>query len=98
MSIIQLAAPLLFEAARRVLGLWKEHRMPKGLSQRQTECVTLVARGLSVAQIARKMGITVPTVHEYIEVAKKRYGARTRVDLVVKAIRSGDVHWSKIVE
>ena len=95
-SIIQLAAPLLFEVARRVQGHWREHRVPLGLSQRQTECVTLVAQGLSDAQIARKMGISVETVHVHLDVAKKRYGAKKRVDLVVKAIRSGDLHWERI--
>lgn len=98
MSIIQLAAPLLFETARRVQGMWQERRMPQGLSQRQTECVTLVAQGLSDAQIARKLGISIDTVHVHLEVAKKRYGAKKRVDLVVKAIRSGDVHWNRITE
>lgn len=98
MSIIQLTVPLLFETARRVQGLWKEHRMPLGLSHRQVECVTLVAKGFSDAQIARKLGISVETVHDHIEAAKRRYGAKKRVDLVVKAIRSGDVHWNKIVE
>ena len=97
-SIMQITAPVLFETARRVQGLWREHRMPHGLSHRQAECVTLVAQGLSDAQIAGRMGIGIPTVHEYLEVAKKRYGAKKRVDLVVKAIRSGDVHWNKIAE
>jgi LuxR family quorum-sensing system transcriptional regulator CciR len=98
MAIMQVTAPLLFETARRVQGLWREHRMPLGLSQRQTECVSLVARGLSDAQIAWKMGISIDTVHDHIEEAKRRYGAKKRVDLVVKAIRSGDVHWNRITE
>lgn len=97
-SIMQLAAPVLFETARRVLGQWKERRVPLGLSQRQTECVTLAAQGLSDAQIAGKLGISVDTVHDHLEVAKKRYGAKKRIDLVVKAIRSGDLHWNKIIE
>lgn len=98
MGIMQVTAPILFEAARRVQGLWKEHRLPHGLSQRQAECVTLVAQGLSDAQIARRMGISVDTVHDHIELAKRRHGAKKRVDLVVKAIRSGDVHWNKITD
>ena len=98
MGIMQMAAPTLFEVARRVQGLWKERRVPLGLSQRQTECVTLVAQGLSNAQIAYSLGISIDTVHAHLEVAKKRYGAKKRVDLVVKAIRSGDLHWDRITE
>jgi DNA-binding CsgD family transcriptional regulator len=98
LAIMQLAAPVLFEVARRVQGLWQERRVPFGLSQRQTECLTLAARGLSDAQIGGKLGISIDTVHDHLEVAKKRYGAKKRIDLVVKAIRSGDLHWNKINE
>ncbi len=96
MAILILAAQCLYETARRVLGLWVEHRECLGLTPRQIDCLAGVACGLNDAQIAHELDISVPTVHDHLEVARKRYRAHKRTDLVVKALRSGELPWSRI--
>lgn len=96
MAIIVLAAQCMFETARRVLGLWVERRERLELTPRQIDCLAGVACGLNDAQIAHELGISVETVHDHLEVARKRYGAHKRTDLMVKAIRSGELPWSRI--
>ena len=97
MGVISLASAMMFETARRVLGMWIEHRLPFELTERQIDCVAGVARGLNDNQIAWQLGIGVETVHDHLEAARKRYGAHKRTDLAVQAIRAGDLHWNKIV-
>ena len=97
MGVINLASAMLFETARRVSGMWLEHRLPSELTQRQVDCVAGVARGLNDNQIAWQLGIGVQTVHDHLDAARKRYGAHKRADLAVQAIRAGDLHWNRIV-
>ena len=97
MAIINLAAAMLFETSRRVLGMWIEHRLPSELTPRQIDCVAGVAQGMNDLQIGWDLGISVQTVREHLEAARKRSGARTRTDLAVQAIRSNDLHWNRIV-
>lgn len=52
---------------------WEAIFLSLGLSEQQTRIVELVLRDQSVKQIARIMGITVPTVKTYLQ----RIGART---------------------
>lgn len=66
--------------------------MPSGrpvlpLSERQLDCLKLVAKGLSSPQIARELGLSPRTVDEYISDASARLRVRTRVEAVVAAIR-----------
>jgi RNA polymerase sigma factor (sigma-70 family) len=45
------------------------------LTERQRECFSLrFERGLSISEIARKMGVHNKTVYEHIEQAKKKLG------------------------
>ena len=96
MAIINLAGGVLFETARRVLGMWVERRRNAELTPRQVDCLAFAARGLNDGQIAWELGISTQTVHEHFESARKRYGAHKRLDLMVCAIRSGDLHWDRI--
>ena len=98
MMILNTASMMLFETARRVLGLWVERPVQVELTPRQIDCLAGSARGLHDAQIAWELGISVPTVQGHFESARRRYGARKRMDLMVCAIRSGDLHWDRITE
>jgi DNA-binding CsgD family transcriptional regulator len=49
-----------------------------GLTNREIECLGLVAKGFSDSEIAAKLGIASATAHEYVEGAKKKLGARNR--------------------
>jgi DNA-binding CsgD family transcriptional regulator len=59
------------------------------LSPRQIQCIKLIAEGLSDAEIAFQLGISTETVREYIEIARVKYGAKRRIQLVLAAIRDG---------
>ena len=62
MMILSTASTMLFETARRVSGLWVEHRTHVALTPRQIDCLAGWVRGLSDSQIAWELGISVPTV------------------------------------
>ena len=96
MAILLIAVPALFETIRRLRGMWTVYRGKLELTPRQIDCLVGVARGLNDAQIAHELGISVETVHDHLEIARKRYGAHKRTDLMVKAIRSGELPWSRI--
>ena len=78
-----------FEAARRL-------RPPDGarlggapkpaLTDRQFDCVVLVAQGKSDWHIAQLLGISPETVHQHVETAKRRYQVASRTQLVVRAL------------
>lgn len=80
-----------FEAARRVTQ--RESLQPvedllpfQPLTQRQFDCVVMIARGKSDWDAGRILGISDQTVHKHIEEAKRRYGVSTRMQLVVRAL------------
>ncbi|HEV7227751.1 helix-turn-helix transcriptional regulator [Brevundimonas sp.] len=52
--------------------------MPKRLSDRQRECITLFARGMMAKEIGRHLGIQTKTVQDHIAEAYERLGVNTR--------------------
>lgn len=64
---------------------------PAGLTKREIASVRLVARGHSDASAARELGVAPSTAHEFIEKAKRRLKARTRVELIAIAVALGIV-------
>ena len=56
------------------------------LTERQRQCLILVAKGRSDRQIGRVLRISEETVHKHVEAAKKRYKVRTRIRLVIRAL------------
>lgn len=81
-----------FEAMRRVhrhegtaAELARSIDKPK-LTQRQLDCVVLVARGKGDWEIGQLLGISDQTVHHHVEAAKRRYGVASRQQLVVRAL------------
>jgi LuxR family transcriptional regulator, quorum-sensing system regulator CciR len=93
-----------FEAARRVARLEAARRRRLQaedrpiLSQRQRDCVTLVAMGRSDKEAARALGISPDTVHQHIEEAKRRYGVEKRNQLLVRALFEGDIAFSDVID
>lgn len=59
---------------------------PIGLTEREVECIRLVARGQSDRMIATSLGIAHSTAHEYIENAKRKTKVRSRAELVALAV------------
>lgn len=91
----QLVAMFAFEAVRRLLrGRWLGPNLTPfvpTLSQRQLDCVALVACGRGDGEIAGILGLSEPTVHQHINEAMRRYGVGKRTQLVVRALFDGQI-------
>jgi LuxR family quorum sensing-dependent transcriptional regulator len=61
------------------------------LRKRERQCLELCASGLTDAEIARKLEISVATVRRHIERARVRLGAATRIQAAARAIASGQI-------
>ena len=91
-----------FEAARRIQrreqhGGGRDREPPPLLTQRQFDCVVLVAQGRSDWHIGQLLGISSDTVHQHIEAAKKRYGVASRTQLVVRALYESQLTFADIL-
>ena len=59
---------------------------PLGLTRREIDCLTLVARGMTDSEIGRRLKISQPTAHGYLEIAKRKLRAPTRARAVALAV------------
>jgi LuxR family quorum-sensing system transcriptional regulator CciR len=57
------------------------------LSRREVQCLRLLALGKTDWEIARILGISINTVHQYVKSARTVYGAVSRTQLVVYGLR-----------
>jgi DNA-binding NarL/FixJ family response regulator len=64
-------------------------RLPEGLTDRETEVLTLVGRGRSNTEIAADLHITVATVKTYVSRLLSKLDARDRIQLVIIAYDAG---------
>lgn len=61
------------------------------LTVRQRECLTLVARGQSVKEVAITLGLSPHTVQDYLKDAARRLEARSRSQLLSIALARGEL-------
>ena len=98
---VQALGHFAFEAARRLLAAGDEPSenwvIPAPLSERQRECLLLVARGKSDSIIAQLLDIRPRTVNGHIEAAKRRYAVATRAQLLVRALYHSEICFSEIL-
>jgi LuxR family transcriptional regulator, quorum-sensing system regulator BjaR1 len=59
---------------------------PVGLSQREIDCLKLIARGATDRDIGRTLGISKATAHEHIENAKSKLKVSTRAGAIAIAV------------
>jgi DNA-binding NarL/FixJ family response regulator len=75
----------------RLSGVARSRLWPKRvrLSEREIEILTLVARGNTSEQIARKLRLTKRTVDFHVDGARLKLNAQTRTAAVIKAVAGG---------
>ena len=82
---------LVFIINARLAGVARTKLQPKPakLNDREIEVLTLVARGKTSAEIARKLRLSKRTVDFHIDNARIKLHAATRTEAVVKAAHDG---------
>jgi DNA-binding CsgD family transcriptional regulator len=73
-------------AARRLRALAPQPQRPR-LSRREVECLRLVAIGKTDWEIARILGLSPETAHQYVKRARAAYDVVSRTQLVVYGLR-----------
>lgn len=73
---------------QRVITLLPLDSPPDGpsLTPREKEVLVLVARGLTTARIADRLGLGYPTVRTHMEHIREKLGVRTRAQAVARAL------------
>jgi DNA-binding NarL/FixJ family response regulator len=85
-----LVSPRSFAAAD-LAGAMKRKMTPAGpqLTARESEVLSLLARGFSVSAIARSIFVSDSTAKTHISKIYEKLGASNRADAIMKAVRSG---------
>jgi DNA-binding NarL/FixJ family response regulator len=85
-----LVSPRSFAAAD-LAGAMRRRMSPKGpqLTQRESEVLSLLARGFSVSAIGRAIFVSDSTAKSHISKIYEKLGASNRADAIMKAVRSG---------
>jgi DNA-binding CsgD family transcriptional regulator len=67
------------------------------LTQRERECLALVAQGKSDWTIGRVLALGETTAHYHVEQLKRRLGVTTRAQAVAQALMSGQLTFGEVV-
>src|SRR5688500_3895223 len=92
LMMAQLVGSYAFEAARNIVTRARvlNYAGPK-LSPRQIDCFVLYGQGKTAWEISRILGIAESTVKEYFDDARARYGAASRIQVLVRAVWDGQI-------
>jgi LuxR family transcriptional regulator, quorum-sensing system regulator BjaR1 len=81
---------IYYKAAMKRLDTILEPKPKEGpLTPRQLECIQWIAGGKSDWEIGVILGLSESTINRHVERAKERLGVRTRMQVVVEALCSG---------
>lgn len=69
---------------------------PAGLTERETEVVVLLARGLQTKQVARALDISAKTADRHVQNAYRKMGVSTRAGAALFAMQHGLVTWGEL--
>jgi DNA-binding CsgD family transcriptional regulator len=69
---------------------------PAGLTEREAQVVTMLARGLQTKEVARTLGISVKTADRHIQNAYRKLGVSSRPAATVFAMEHGLVSWGEL--
>lgn len=74
---------------RRLERVVDNRNEPGAPTPQQARVLELAAEGLTYAEIARRLVISESTVRFHIQKMKIKFGARSRTELIVRAVRAG---------
>jgi len=98
LALTQLVGAFAFQAARRLtLTAQGTALKPAHVSGRERECLIWIARGKSDAEIAKILGISDHTVHQYVKQVRANYDVVSRSQLVARALFAGTISYLDIV-
>ncbi|MBL8537306.1 MAG: LuxR family transcriptional regulator [Hyphomonadaceae bacterium] len=89
-TLVHALAVYAHERARRIYAATVLTCEPR-LTERERECLMLVARGKSDWVISCLLGTSEKAVNRTIERAKKRLGVATRTQAIIRALHSGEI-------
>jgi DNA-binding CsgD family transcriptional regulator len=71
---------------------------PDDLSPRLRQTLACLLEGESEKQVAGRLGLSLPTTHQYVTALYKRFGVRSRAQLLAHALRrSGRPPWCQLI-
>jgi HD-GYP domain-containing protein (c-di-GMP phosphodiesterase class II) len=70
--------------------------LPAGLTEREVEVVSLLARGLQTKQVARELGVSTKTADRHVQNAYRKMGVSSRAAATVFAMEHGLVAWGEL--
>lgn len=98
--LAQMVGAFAFQAARSMVRKARRPSMPvelKALSNRQLECLALVARGKTDWEIGRILGIGQETVKHHVRMARDHYGVSTRIQAAFRAVYESQLTISDVI-
>jgi LuxR family quorum-sensing system transcriptional regulator CciR len=99
LAMTQLVGSFAFQAARSMVLHMRSlpGQAPVPLTDRQVECIVLVARGKTDWEIGKILGISEETVKQHIADARQRYDVTKRVQVVLRTLFDGHVPLSEML-
>jgi len=91
-NVTQGQAPMTGAIARLVIEAFRQPApqtpADAGLTQREEECLRLLARGLANKEIADRMGVSVSTVHFHLKEIYQKLHVRSRAEATLRYLQS----------
>jgi DNA-binding NarL/FixJ family response regulator len=72
-------------------GMESSTRRRRGLTTREREVLTLLARGYTGEEVARQLQVSAETVRAHVRNSVTKLHARTRLHAVVLALQRGEI-------
>jgi LuxR family quorum-sensing system transcriptional regulator CciR len=96
LPVAHLIGGYAFEAARRYVRRHQPGQRPR-MSDRQRDCVILVAKGKTDWEISRILGISEETVTKHVKRAMELFDVAKRTQLLVSVLYDGQITFDDIV-
>jgi DNA-binding CsgD family transcriptional regulator len=96
--IAQVMSYFMYDVASRELETKEGETGAIELSNRERQCLELVAQGKSDWVVGKLLSISERTVHNHIERAKRRLGVTTRVQAIVHALATRQISFGDVIK